>query len=307
MPPRSRALKYDALLALTAAIWGFAFVAQRAGMAFVGPFTYNGIRFGLGTLVLVPFLLHRRSRAAQGPTTAPALSSAWKGSLIAGLVLFAGASLQQGGLVYTSAGKAGFITGLYVVLVPILTFLYRKPTPGPHLAAAFIAASGLYLLSVSEELTIGRGDLLVLAAAFAWAIHVLVIARFAPDIDPLLLAARQFAICSILSLAVSLLFETTTWANVRSAAIPILYGGFLSVGIAYTLQVVAQRHAPPTHAVIILSLEAAFGALGGAWLLHERLTARELVGCALMLNAVIVSQLGGGRRSDLPSTIEGRP
>jgi len=304
----ARTVKYDALLLLTAAIWGFAFVAQRAGMEHVGPFIFNGIRFALGALVLLPViaLRHRRSSPTATSTSgAPGVAAptprghAWpaRAGLIAGLILFAGATLQQSGLVFTTAGKAGFITGLYVVIVPVLGLFWRQRASLQGWIGAVIAVAGLYLLSVGARFTIDPGDALVLAGAFAWAAHVLVIAHFIAGVDSLQLAALQFGVCSILSLAASAFFEQTSLPGLRAAAVPLLYSGFLSVGIAYTLQVVAQRHARPTHAAIILSLEAVFGAIGGTWLLGESLSLRELTGCALMLAAVVVSQLG---RRDAP-------
>jgi len=295
--PARHALRYDALLLLAAAIWGFAFVAQRAGMEHVGPFVFNGIRFALGALVLVPILLHgRRTAALRAKRSTREVGARPKrpllrGGLAAGLVLFAGASLQQMGLVSTTAGKAGFITGLYVVLVPLLGVLFLRQRIGFYnVAAALLAAGGLYLLSMSERLAIGSGDSLVLAGAFAWAVHVLVIARFAVRVDPLRLAFTQFAICAGLSLLTAAAVETIPSAGLRAAAVSILYGGLLSVGVAYTLQVVAQRYAHPAPAAILLSLEAAFAALGGAVVLGESLSSRELAGCAVMLGGVLLSQ-----------------
>jgi drug/metabolite transporter (DMT)-like permease len=295
-PAGSHPLRSDALLLLTAAIWGFAFVAQRASMEHIGPFTFNALRFGIGSLVLLPFVLRRRTETAsagapssdgsQGVLDRKLLTSA----LIAGMVLFAGASLQQTGLVYTTAGKAGFITGLYVILVPLFGLLWRhRPGLGGWLGAV-LAIAGLFLLSVDERLAIARGDALVLAGAFAWAAHVLLIARLSRDHPPLTLAAAQFLVCALVSTAIAVAFEHTTWAGIVSALAPILYSGLLSGGIAFTLQVVAQRTAPPAHAAIIMSLEAVFAAFGGWLVLHESLSARDLAGCALMLAGMLVSQ-----------------
>jgi drug/metabolite transporter (DMT)-like permease len=282
-----RAFRADLLLLLTAAIWGFAFVAQRIGMEYVGPFIFNGIRFALGCLVLVPFVWVRRRREEAG---------GGRGILIAGLaaggVLFLGASLQQIGIVYTTAGKAGFITGLYVVIVPLIATIWRHRVGRGAWIGALLAAVGLYLLSVREGFRISRGDALVLASALCWAIHVLIIARWSKRFDVILLALFQFATCSVLSLAVAFLTESFTIHSIRDAGIPILYGGVLSVGIGYTLQVVAQRDAPPTAAAILLSLEAVFAALGGWLILDETLTPRAMLGCGLMLAGVLSAQLG---------------
>ncbi|MGD8541935.1 MAG: DMT family transporter [Desulfobacteraceae bacterium] len=288
-----RTLKSDALLMLTATIWGFAFVAQRVGMDYVGPFTFNGVRFALGSLSLIPLvLLKRRHPSASAALLPPAgpKTVLWGGAL-AGLALFMGASLQQVGLVYTTAGNAGFITGLYVVIVPLLGLFWKQRPDLGTWVGAVLAAAGLYLLSVTAAFRIAYGDLLVLVGAFFWALHVLIIGWLSPRIESVLLACIQFAVCSALSLITAAALETTTPAAVYAAALPILYGGLLSVGVAYTLQVVAQRDARPAHAAIILSLESVFAALGGWLLLGEVLTARALLGCGLMMAGMLLSQL----------------
>jgi drug/metabolite transporter (DMT)-like permease len=288
-----RTLKSDALLMLTATIWGFAFVAQRVGMEHVGPFAFNGVRFALGSLSLVPLVLLKRKNpspvAALVPPAGP--KTVFWGGVLAGLALFMGASLQQVGLVYTTAGNAGFITGLYVVLVPILGLFWKqRPDLGTWIGAV-LAAAGLYLLSVTAAFKISFGDLLVLVGAFFWAVHVLIIGWLSPRIESILLACIQFAVCSLLSLITAAALETTTFQGLTGAALPILYGGLLSVGVAYTLQVVAQRDARPAHAAIILSLESVFAALGGWLLLGELLSVRGLTGCGLMMAGMLLSQL----------------
>ena len=288
---------------LTALIWGFAFVAQRVGMDFVGPFTFNGVRFALGSLVLLPFIAAARSgrrRSGEPERTVNLGRSSISGGALAGVVLFSGASLQQMGLVYTTAGNAGFITGLYVVIVPLLGLIWGyKPGAGTWLGT-FMAAWGLYLLSVTESLHMAQGDLLVLISAVIWAIHVLIIGRLSPSRDPLILACAQFAVCSVLSLIAAFGMEQITAEGIRGALIPILYGGVLSVGLAYTLQVVAQRRAPPAHAAVILSLEGAFAAAGGRLLLAEQLSRRGYAGCTLMLSGMLVSQLWGKKQVHTP-------
>jgi drug/metabolite transporter (DMT)-like permease len=289
------AVKSDILLLLTAVIWGFAFVAQRVGMDFVGPFTFNGVRFALGSLVLLPFIAAARPRRPPSSQSAPVKkrTASIAPGAVAGVVLFFGSSLQQMGLVYTTAGNAGFITGLYVVMVPIIGLIWRhKPGTGTWMGT-ILAAWGLYLLSVTESLRLAPGDLLVLMSAVMWAIHVLIIGWLSPRQNPLVLACSQFAVCSLLSLVTAVGIEPITLDGLRSATIPILYGGVLSVGLAYTLQVVAQRNAPPAHAAVILSLEGAFAALGGRLLLAEILTPRGYAGCALMLAGMLLSQLWG--------------
>lgn len=283
----SKTLTSDALLLLTALIWGFAFVAQRLGMDHVGPLTFNGIRFALGALVLVVVLRVRRPAPPVFHEQVPLI----RGGALAGVVLFLGASLQQIGIVYTTAGKAGFITGLYVVIVPLLGLFWHKATEWGTWVGAALAAVGLYLLSVTEDFTIGFGDLLVLIGAFCWAGHVLIIGWLSPRSDPLKLALAQYGACAALSLAGGALTEPQSLEGIRQAALPIFYGGVFSVGIAYTLQVVAQQKAHPAHASILLSLEAVFAALGGWMILDERLSLRALIGCGLMMAGMLISQL----------------
>lgn len=288
---RQGTVKADVLLLLTATIWGFAFVAQRVGMDYVGPFTYNSVRFALGSLSLLPLILliQKRQPKSEPPTKKPVLA----GGILAGGALFAGASLQQAGLVYTTAGKAGFITGLYVVMVPLLGLFWSQRPKIATWLGAILAAIGLYFLSITEEFTISFGDLLVLLSAFFWAGHVLLIGWLAPRTDSLKLAAVQFAICSLLSLLTAIAIETLSLDAILQAAVPILYGGLGSVGIAYTLQVIAQRDAHPAHSAIILSLEGVFAAIGGWLLLNEMLSLRALFGCTLMLSGMLLSELSG--------------
>ncbi|MCH2661200.1 DMT family transporter [bacterium] len=289
---RSNSLRADLLLLLTAFIWGFAFVAQRMGMEYVGPYLFNAARFALGCLPLLPFV----AQNASGPLL-PHLLRAAPGSLLAGLFLFAGSSLQQVGIVYTTAGKAGFITGLYVILVPILGLALGQQSDRNTWLGALVATAGLYLLSVEPPFSMAYGDALVLIGALFWAGHVLIIGRFAQQIDWAALAFLQFLTCSLLSFGVALAVEPVAWQPLVDAAWPVFYGGVLSVGVAYTLQVVAQRQAPASHAAIILSLETVFAALGGWWLLSEAMSLRGLAGCGLMFGGMLVSQLGG-RRAD---------
>jgi len=293
MRERSRTLRSDSLLLLAAVIWGFAFVAQRVGMEYVGPFGFNGVRFALGGLALLPLLFRSGWRNRETPSydggaySLPRLG----GGLLAGLVLFCGASFQQVALVYTTAGNAGFITGLYVVLVPIIGMALGHRTHAGAWIGAALAAVGLYLLSVADPWTISPGDLLVLIGAFFWAGHVHLIGWLSPRQDPLKIAFLQYAACAGLSLTISAAIEHNTLSRYLAAAIPILYGGILSVGVAYTLQVVAQKEARPAHAAIILSLEAVFAAIGGWIILSETLTARAITGCALMFCGMLLSQL----------------
>ena len=288
-------LKSDALILLASAIWGFAFVAQRIGMDYVGPFTFNGVRFALGSIVLLPLILRNgifknTSRKRTSPAGTKML--VFGGGLL-GIALFAAASLQQVGLVYTTAGNAGFITGLYVVIVPILgLFLGQHPNAGTW-TGALIAAVGLYFLSVTDELTISFGDMLELIGAFLWAVQILIVGWLSPKIDPIKLAVAEFSVCSLLSLVTAFIFEEIALNTLLQAIIPILYGGVFSVGVAFTLQVVAQQNAHPAHAAILFSLESVFAALGGWLIINETISSRGLVGCALMLSGMLLSQLYG--------------
>jgi drug/metabolite transporter (DMT)-like permease len=278
----------DLLLLLVALIWGFGFVAQRAGMDHLGPYAYNGIRFLLGSLCLLPLALGRTFvPMVRKEKRIPVI----KAGLLAGVVLFIAATLQQVGLQFTTAGKAGFITGLYVVLVPILGLFFQQRTNAGTWIGAAAAAMGLYLLSVTETMRIEPGDLLELLGAVFWAGHVLMLAWLSPRTAPVRLALVQFLVCGILSLLTAMVLETLTLKAIVEAAVPLFYGGICSVGAGYTLQVVVQRKAHPSHAAILLSLESPFAALGGWLLLGEILSGRALTGCGLMLAGMLLSQL----------------
>lgn len=286
------ALRADILLLITALIWGSAFVAQRLGMDYVGPFTFNAVRFALGALILVPVMM--KVRIPPPPFMLEKHSSPWRyltGGLIAGGVLFAGASLQQVGIMTTTAAKAGFITGLYVVMVPLAGLMFRQRPGWGTWLGAIMAVVGLYLLSITGSFALAQGDAYVLVGAFFWTAHVLVIGWLSPRMDPVRLAAAQFAACSLLSFVTAFSVEEITLAGLAGASGAIAFAGILSVGVAYTLQVVAQRQAKPAHAAIILSLEAVFAALAGWLILGETLTAREFLGCGLMLTGMLASQL----------------
>jgi drug/metabolite transporter (DMT)-like permease len=286
-----------AVLLLTAAmIWGFAFSAQRVGMRYVGPFLFNGARFLLGALAVLPFYLFRRRRPLPEPAPSMGRWAAVAGCLAIGVVLFFAANLQQFGLVYTTAGKAGFITGLYVVLVPLIGLLRGRPIGAAIGFSALLCAGGLYLLTVAGGFSIELGDGLVLVGAFFWALHVHLVSWLAERMRPSAVAVAQFAVCGVLSLGASLVLEHSAAIDLLRAALPVAYAGLVSVGIAYTLQIVGQRRMDPSRAGILLSLEAVFGVLGGGLLLHEVMTARMLLGCGLMLLGMVLSQWRAKRR-----------
>jgi drug/metabolite transporter (DMT)-like permease len=285
----SRLWRANALLLLTAIIWGFGFVAQQAGATSIGPMTYNAIRFGLGGLALLalyPFL-----RRFEPPLDVPWRKVAAAGCA-AGLVLFTASAFQTIGIKYTSVGKASFITGLYVVLVPILGLLWKQRATPAIWLGALVAVVGLYLLSVSGDFRIETGDLLVMAGAFFWAIHVQLLGFLARRVDPLRIAIGQMLFTSLLSIPAGLFFEQFSWSQLSGATIPILYGGLFSVGIAFTLQIIGQRDTHPGHAAIIMVSESLFGAFAGWLMLGELLGARELAGCALILVGMLLSQAG---------------
>jgi len=288
-----RVYRADSLLMATAIIWGTGFVAQRVGMDYVGPLTFNGVRFALGAMVLLPIAGRGKPKLQMNPGLVEALT-AWPalyGGALAGLVLFIAATLQQVGLVYTTAGKAGFITGLYVIIVPLLGLLWgHRPGWGGWLGAC-LATGGLYLLSVTGVMTFAPGDLWELAGAFFWAAHVLLLSWLSPRMNGIRLACVQYAVCALLSLIGAGFTEEISLDGLRGASTAILYGGVISVGVAYTLQVIAQRDAPPIHAAIILSLEAVFAAIAGWLVLDEMLSPRGLMGCVLMFSGMLIALL----------------
>ncbi|QIR16171.1 DMT family transporter [Shewanella aestuarii] len=276
------------LLLLTAAIWGLGFVAQALGMDHLAPFMFNGLRFLIGALSLAPLLwfFAKRKKLLIG-----APRSLMIASISAGCVLFIAASFQQVGLLYTTAANAGFITGLYIVLVPVFGLILKHQTGINTWLGCAIAVIGLFLLSVKDDMTIGFGDLLQLMGACFWAIHILIIDHFARKHSPILLSQLQFIFCGLLSIMVSLAIETTEIANIGLAWAALAYSGLISVGVGYTLQVVAQKNAHPAHVAIILSLETVFAAIGGIMILGETLDSKALMGCALMLAGMLVSQI----------------
>lgn len=280
------------LLLLTACIWGFAFVAQRQGMASTGPFTYNAVRFALGALSLVPLILwlDRRSGRSAQQKRAASRSAAAKG-IWAGLFLFAGSSLQQIGLLYTTAGKAAFVTGLYMVIVPFLGLFMKQRLRLNGWTGALLALIGLYLLCVTDGLRLGQGDWFELVGALFWSVHILIIDRLSRNTDSLRLSFVQILVCSLLSLIVALATEKIELAGLLEAAVPILYGGICSVGVAYTLQIIGQKNAQPTQAAIILSMETVFAAIGGYLILNELLGTRGVLECLLMFAGMLIPQL----------------
>lgn len=259
-------------------------------MEHIGPYTFTGIRFALGALVLIPLILGSRHRPSLSILSART-HHLWLAVGLAGFILFISANLQQIGLVYTTAGKAGFITGLYVVIVPLLGLFLRHRVGVFVWVGCVLAAVGMYFLSVVGTLSISLGDTLVLGSALGWAFHVHLVGWMAQRMHPLRVAVLQFAICSVLSLSMAIFTEDIQLAGLLSAGWMIAYAGVLSVGVAYTLQVFGQRRIDPTRAGIIFSLEAVFAVLGGWLVLGETLSTRGAIGCALMLGGMMLAQI----------------
>lgn len=286
------------LLLLTALIWGVAFLAQSVGMDYVGPFTFNGVRSFIGGLVLVPciFLINaikKRSGESQSSDNKTVII----GGVICGTLLFAASTLQQFGLLYTSPGKAGFITALYIILVPAAgVFLGRRP--GIKLVFAAVGALiGLYFLCFTgDSFTLELGDLLIFLCAIVFTAHILVIDRFSPKVDGVKMSCIQFLVCAALSFLPMIIFEEPSFSTIYAAKIPILYAGVMSCGVAYTLQIIGQKGVNPTLASLILSLESCFALLGEFVYLKltgadSFMSTREIIGCVIVFAAIILAQL----------------
>lgn len=282
-------LKYELLLLLTSMIWGSAFVAQQIGMEKgLGPMTFNGLRFALGALFLIPVIIWRKKNLV---TVVSEARLPYKSGLLAGLFLFAGSAMQQIGLKYTTSAHSGFITGFYILFVPLLGMFFGHKVPKSLWPSIFVCLTGFYLLSVTGDFVVSYGDWLTLISAVLWACQILVIDRIAGKGDPVRIAIFQFAVCAVLSMSSGLLIEHGSFEQIKAASGAIAYTGVMSVGIAYTLQVVCQKHCPPAPAAIIMSLEAIFAALAGYIVLNQILTVRALIGCCLILSGVLMVQL----------------
>lgn len=291
MSNNKKTLISELLLLIAAIVWGFAFVAQKVGMDSIGPLAYNGVRFLVGSITLLPIIWFIDRKKTKNSDIKSSKIILWKAGILSGLILFAAATIQQIGIVYTTAGNAGFITSLYVILVPVFALFLKHKVHFQTWLGAIIALAGFYLLSVNEGFTLVLGDALVLLSAVFWAIQVLLASYYASKVSIIKLAAIQFTLTGILSLVLSFFFETYELQNILDAAIPILYGGVMSVGLAFSLQLIAQKNVKPSHAAIILSSESLFAAIGGWILLNEQLSHREITGAVLILAGIILSQL----------------
>ena len=285
-------LKNSLLLLLTATIWGVAFVAQSAGMDYVGPFTFNCARCLIGALVLVPLIVAMdRGKRRQKEVPAENKKVLILGGICCGLALFLASNFQQFGIKYTTVGKAGFITACYIVIVPIIGLFLKKKCSPFIWAAVVMALIGLYLLCITDGFSIGLGDILVLVCAFLFSLHILVIDYFSPKTDGVKLSCIQFLVCGILSMIPALILEHPQISSILTAWLPILYAGIMSCGVAYTLQIVGQKNVNPTVASLILSLESCISVLAGWVILGQKLSAKELLGCVIMFAAIILAQL----------------
>ncbi|MEW5734738.1 MAG: DMT family transporter [Thermodesulfobacteriota bacterium] len=287
---RAQVAKANLLLLLAALVWGATFVAQRQAMEHMGPLFLSGLRFALGALALLPLVVMSRRAGTGGLVRVNRVWTLAAGTILAGCFMALGINLQQVGLVYTTAGKAGFITGLYVVIVPFLSIVRGRFPGGGVLLGAFLAVSGLYLLSMSGSFTLARGDGWVLACAFAWALQVQFLGWIAPRMDPFLLAFGQAAVCAAVSLALAAVSEPVTLAGILASWKALAFGSIASVAVGFTCQVLGQRHSPPAHAALIMQLEAVFAGLSGWLVLHETMGVRGIVGCLLMLAGMLASQ-----------------
>ncbi len=293
-------LRSSLLLVLTALIWGIAFVAQSEGMNYVEPFTFNGCRFVIGGVVLIPviLLLRKVNGDACRRDDRRRVRTAVAGGICCGLCLCVASCLQQFGIAQTTVGKAGFITALYIVIVPVFEIFLGKRIGKTVWISVAIAALGMYLLCVQEGFSVGRGDLLVLLCAIAFSFHILVIDYFSPRADGLIISCVQFLTAGMIAWILTLLFERPSMETIVAAAIPILYAGVMSCGVAYTLQVVAQKNVDPTIASLLMSLESVFSLLAGWVILGQRLSGRELGGCVLVFAAIILAQIPVGKCGD---------
>lgn len=283
----------SSLLAATV-IWGFAFIAQSVGMELIGPFTFQMVRCFLAVIFLLPFSL---VLDLMGKSTVKISLSRWKNprlwkaGILCGLALFAASSLQQIGLVYTDAGKAGFLTAMYIVLTPVVGLFWKHRPPKATLFSVLLAVVGLYLLSCMGVTEINKGDLYLMGCALAFSVQINCISHFASDLDGFRLNCIQALTVAVLSIPFVAFTETVHIPNLLACWLPLGFAGVLSMGLAYSLQIVGQKHLDPTPAALIMSLESVFAVLGGWWLLNESMTPAELTGCALVFTAVVISQI----------------
>lgn len=296
----NKKLKGTIQLTLTSLIWGIAFVAQSVGMDYVGPWTFNCIRSILGCLILIPVILlfspkDKTVNSTNGIQTANSKKALIKntviGGILSGLCLCSATMFQQYGIIETSVGKAGFITALYIILVPFLSIFLKKKIGLQNWISAIIAVIGFYIMSIHGYEKINRGDLMLLACALLFSVQILVIDHYVDRVNPIAMSSIQFAVSAIICSVGMFVIEVPAMSDIFAARIPILYAGIMSSGVAYTLQIIGQKNLPPTPASLLMSLESVFSALAGFVILHQVLSSNELIGCVLVFAGVILAQL----------------
>lgn len=293
---KKKSMRSSLLLFLAATIWGVAFVAQSVGMDYMGPFSFNGARFLMGGMVLLPLVIIRRKKDREKQIARAGLGVTLTGGICCGLALCTASLCQQYGIMYTTVGKAGFITTLYIIIVPVMGIFLRKKVPGRVWIGAALAAVGMYLLCMSERLALSRGDAYVFVCAILFAVHILVIDYFSPKADGVELSCIQFFTAGVLSGVLALVFEKPEISSFISGIIPLAYAGIMSCGVAYTLQIIGQKDLDPTVASLILSMESVVSMLAGWVILEQALSRKELLGCVLVFGAVILVQLPDKKR-----------
>ena len=276
------------LLLITSLIWGFAFVAQSNAADSIGPLTYNGVRMLIGAMALLPLTYKKLKVHLKDKAYTKKLI---KAGLLCASCLGCASVLQQAGIAYTTAGKAGFITSLYMLIVPIISLFIGKKISKKVWICVFAGIVGAYLLSMNEGFSIAKGDFLVLLCAIVFALHIMVIDHFGKDVDGVELSQMQFFFAGIVCFILMFFFEDVNFGAIKSVSGAILYSGVMSCGVAYTLQIVAQKHVSPAPATLTMSLESVWAAIGGALILGERMTIKEVIGCCILFSAVVVSQL----------------
>ena len=283
-------MKGNLILTITAFIWGTAFVAQTTGLEHIGPLTFNGVRSFLGAIALLPVIWFLSRRKKDTNSRRDLLI----GGIVCGLVFTTASTLQQIGMQYTEPGKAGFITALYIVFVPIIQVFMGKKLQKNTIFAVILSLIGMYLLCITEELTISKGDLLIFLCAIFFSLHILVIDKYSPKVDGVKLSAFQFLVAGIICCSLSIPFETQDFSKIIDASGSLLYTGIMSSGVAYTLQIIGQKYTSPVLATIIMSLESVFAALAGWVILKDVMSTKEIIGALLMFIAIISAQLPEG-------------
>ncbi len=298
---KTNQLKGSAMLLLTAMIWGCAFVAQSVGMDYVGPFTFMCSRSILGGVVLLPVIFFsdrlKKKNGAGQKLDKKGRRNLITGGLVCGVLLCAASNFQQFGIQYTTVGKAGFITAMYILLVPVLGIFFKKKVPAKIWGCVALAVAGLYFLCMSGSFSVGKGDALCMVCALLFSLHILAVDYFVQRADGVKIACMQFFVTGIISGILMFIFETPSWGDILDAWMPVVYAGVLSSGVAYTFQILGQKYTPPTVASLLMSLESFFAAVAGAVILRQIPSGREIIGCVLMLAAIMLSQLPDRKKS----------